>query len=203
MEKKQRTGFPTKSILQIVAVLTLIFCVLGIALQCSAIGYLFRGQVEITSLDSGTKQLLNGASMSGAAWITLPEALYLEASGGISGQTRAGVIAMGLNRYLPPLAAMVLIILVLYNIVRNRVFTGRNVRFLKIAGFLCVGAGILTPLINARLIPALVKATSDNVLSVGLNVVPGIQQIFTGITLLLAAYLFQYARTAISQKQGV
>ena len=171
------------------AVLLLLSCCVGAYISAGACAALFRGEVAVNLTASGAAMLLNGSPQEGG-WLSLPEQIYLDAPDGIPAAVRAGVVTMGLLRFLPVLAVLALSALTLVNILRSRLFCGANVRLLFSAGIMLLAA-LAVPPVNAFAIPALVNASlPKEVLFVGVDVSRG-PHIWQGALYLLGTCALQ------------
>ncbi len=152
-----------------------------------------RGYVEVNMVgcEEHGQMLLNGETPQSAGhYYTLSEQLYLNAPNGIASAVRVGVLMMHLTRTLPIAACLILICIVLINIARKRTFLGENVKPLLAAGIIIIAAAVLLPVINGKVIPAIVNAASDNNLGVGVNLQAS-PTIVHGAALFMAAYVFK------------
>lgn len=96
---------------------------------------------------------------------------------------------MHLTRTLPIAACLILICIVLINIVRKRTFIYQNAKLLLAGAIIIAAAAVLAPVINGRVIPAIVNAASDNNLGVGVTYAA--PHLIFGLVLALAAYVFK------------
>ncbi len=183
------------------AVLLLLSCCVGAYISAGACAALFRGEVAVNLTASGAAMLLNGSPQEGG-WLSLPEQIYLDAPDGIPAAVRAGVVTMGLLRFLPVLAVLALSALTLVNILRSRLFCGANVRLLFSAGIIMLLAALAVPPVNAFAIPALVNASlPKEVLFVGVDVSRG-PHIWQGALYLLGACALQTGMHKAADEQA-
>ena len=182
----------SKPVGRILAVLLALACCWHIIVDAQAAVTIGQGYVEVNMVggEEHGQMLLNGETPRGAGhYYTLSEQLYLNAPNGIASAVRVGVLMMHLTRTLPIAACLILICIVLINIARKRTFLGENVKPLLAAGIIIIAAAVLLPVINGKVIPAIVNAASDNNLGVGVTYAA--PHFIYGLVLVLLAYVFK------------
>lgn len=182
---------------KILAILLLICCLAGAYRLLTHTGMLFAGRVLVER--AGADPILLNGEPLGDGWLALPEQILLTAPEGVPQAARTGIACMGLLRFLPCLAALVLSALMLVNVLRGRLFGATNARLLRAAGITIAAAAILLPVLNGYAIPALIRASG-----IGMGV--GVDhsrspQLWQGFALLLAAHALR-AGGEEAQQQG-
>lgn len=143
----------------VIAILLLLCCLFGVYRLATSTGLLLAGQVAVER--AGGEPILINGQQEGNRWLTLPEQIVLtDAPQQLPGAVRTGVTCMGLVRFLPCLAAVILCAILLVNVLRGRLFETTNARLLRAAGITVTAAAILVPLLNGYVIPALIRAAS-------------------------------------------
>lgn len=182
---------------KILAILLLICCLAGAYRLLTHTGMLFAGRVLVER--AGADPILLNGEPLGDGWLALPEQILLTAPEGVPQAARTGIACMGLLRFLPCLAALVLSALMLVNVLRGRLFGATNARLLRAAGITITAAAILLPVLNGYAIPALIRASGIGV-GVGMDHSRS-PQIWQGLALLLAAHALR-AGGEEAQQQG-
>ena len=167
-----------------ISILLLLACLAGAYRILTHTGMLLSGQVSVER--AGAEPILLNGKTQESGWLTLPEQIVLTAPEGIPQAVRTGVTCMGLLRFLPCLAALILCALMLINILRGQLFCKTNARLLCAAGAVITATAILLPLLNGYAIPALIQAASGAGIGVGLEFSRS-PQLWQGLVLLLAA----------------
>lgn len=183
---------------KILAILLLICCLAGAYRLLTHTGMLFAGRVLVEQ--AGADPILLNGEPLGDGWLALPEQILLTAPGDIPQAARTGIACMGLLRFLPCLAALVLSALMLVNVLRGRLFGATNARLLRAAGITVAAAAILLPVLNGYAIPALIRAASGIGVGVGMDHSRS-PQLWQGLALLLAAHALR-AGGEEAQQQG-
>lgn len=181
-----------KPVGRILAIVLVLVCCWYIIIDAQAAVTIGRGYVEVNIVGGEAREqiLLNGETPRSAGhYYTLSEQLYLEAPNGIAPAVRVGVLMMHLTRTLPIAACLILICIVLINIARKRTFIYQNTKLLLAGAIIIAAAAVLAPVINGRVIPAIVNAASGNNLGVGVTYAA--PHLVYGLVLALAAYVFK------------
>ncbi|MCI6966627.1 hypothetical protein MR810_05850 [bacterium] len=169
---------------KIIAALLLLACLAGACRLLMHTGLLLAGRISVER--AGAEPILLSGKPQEGGWLTLPEQIVLNAPEGIPQAIRTGVTCMGLLRFLPCFAALILCALMLINILRGQLLCKTNARLLCAAGAVITATAILLPLLNGYAIPALIQAASGAGIGVGLDFSRS-PQLWQGLVLLLAA----------------
>lgn len=176
-------------VIGVIAILLLLCCLFGVYRLATSTGMLLAGQVAVER--AGGEPILINGQQEGERWLTLPEQIVLtDAPQQLPGAVRTGVTCMGLVRFLPCLAAVILCAILLVNVLRGHLFEATNARLLRAAGITVTAAAILIPILNGYAIPALIRAASGVGMGIGLEYASA-PQLWQGLALLLAAYVLQ------------
>ncbi|MBQ6703605.1 MAG: hypothetical protein IJN08_02190 [Clostridia bacterium] len=174
---------------------------LSLLMDLGVWGAVIKGDILVNFVsETGelTEGLLNGGEHQ--SWVRLPE--QVEIAGEPDGPCRAAVTAMGINRKIFAASSIVMLIMVLINGIRGRLYSRRSVELLLWSGLIPIIAFFLLPLINVIFIPNLANLTSTariNVPDVNgiLEGIPG----GNGLLFILAANVLEKARISESTKQ--
>lgn len=170
----------------LLAVLCLAFIVSLIVPCIEALG----GNIAVQRLGSGgEKVLLTGEKASNkTVFYSLQEQVFFE--GEVSNAMKAGVTAMLLVRAAPMLFCGVCLFLFFLRVLRGELFSKRNVHLFVLCGAICLATTLLAPVLNGRVIPALVNATANQNMGVGVNM-QSEPRLYRGLALLFFAFVLQ------------
>lgn len=168
----------------LLAVLCLSFTISLIVPCVEALG----GNIAVQRLGSGgEKVLLTGETASNkTVFYSLLEQVFFE--GEVSNAMKAGVTAMLLVRALPMLFCGVCLFLFFLRALRGELFSKRNARLFVLCGAICLATTLLAPILNGRVIPALVNAAANQNMLVGVNM-RSEPRLYKGLALLFFAFV--------------
>lgn len=172
------------SFIILLAILCLSFIISLIVPCVEALG----GNIAVERLEnSGEKVLLTGEKAnSKTVFYSLQEQIFFE--GEVSNAMKAGVTAMLLVRALPMLFCGVCLFLFFLRALRGELFSKRNVRLFVLCGAVSLAATLLAPVLNGRVIPALVNAAASQNMLVGVNM-RSEPRLYKGLALLFFAFV--------------
>ncbi|MBP1903750.1 hypothetical protein J2Z32_000362 [Paenibacillus turicensis] len=119
--------------------------------------------------------------------------IYLRAiatGGEVQVLTYIGIVIMGFMVIIPGAYAFFLMAIFFGNIAKGNVFTSSNASLLLQGGIVLVACSIITPILNAYIIPPIINKFTSNVISTAVGI--DFTQLFAGAILLIMAYVFHY-----------
>lgn len=111
-------------------------------------------------------------------------------SGEVQILTYVGIVIMGFMVVIPGAYGFYLMAIFFGNIAKGNVFTTPNASLLLQGGIVLVVCSIVTPILNAYIVPPIINKLTSNVISTAVQI--DFTQLFAGAILLIMAYVFHY-----------
>lgn len=206
----RRDTHPRIELRPFIAFMAMGLCALGV-LYFAMLGLaILEGRMQVVFTDTEENVMTTIAiadaenpDVRGGMRLRFAEDIFVTASDGVSGLTKAAVATIGLLRLLPQITALVLLVPMCFHVGRGQVFSRANTRLVLFAAVVMLAASAFVPLINFYGIPALVNACGGNRIGVSIDTARNGIYFLYGFALLFLSGIFrsgERVREALEEK---